>query len=250
MRLLLGDTSGSIRSISGDGNDSTGTTSDPTSNIDSLSRSVPRPTNAQALAALEAQWEATDKDAAVAGGFPEDVAEAYFMTLGILPRMRMLACGWTKPGDKMRLPTDAAWWAATYAHPLWAPLWTYANQVRASGATRPWSMDPQLASGEPGALSHSILGVASELAAITRLGHDVCAPYLIPRVRNVLPQPSAVCIARIGAKKKKDDRDKDTGERKRDEKVRAATNTGVVLLVGFAVYAITFHHKHGRWPWS
>lgn len=210
--------------------------------IDTLARLFPRPTNAQALAALDGLSQAADADAGVRQGLTELVAESYLMTLGVLPRMRFLASGWTNPGDKLRLPTDAAWWSATYKFPLWDVLFTFADIQEKAGLSPSVAWQQPLSEGDQGELSQTLLAVASELATIVRLKQDTCTPYIIPTKRGVLPTPSFACLAKVKGKEAIDER-----KQRKDDATRASwVKAG--LFFG-AIYVIAFHFRHGRVPW-
>ena len=63
-------------------------------------------------------------------GARSDVAESFAPPDGVFPRMRLLAWGWEKPGDKFKSPSDAAWWKKRYQFPLWNPIETYLVQMQ------------------------------------------------------------------------------------------------------------------------
>jgi hypothetical protein len=194
------------------------------------------------------------------------IAQSYLMTLGVLPRMRLLACGWTNPGDRFRSPMDAAWWSAPYGRPLWEPLLTYARAADAVTNVGPLQWDATLALGDAGALSHALSRVASELEVIHAAGHDVCAPFLIPTLEGVLPQPGASCLTRLGvtpvAKQQTASTptatdvttDVTVGPPQPDpssagKKPEPMSGTEMVVVAA-GVFALMYKHKHGRWPWQ
>jgi hypothetical protein len=144
-----------------------------------LASSYPRPTNAQAVTALDAfdQYVAGDL---IAQGVPEDWARAFALPDGIFPRMRLLAWGWVKPGDRFKQPTDKLWWAAPYKYPLWDPIATYLDAVTAhAGASEPgWHWDAAMAAGDSASLSHSFAAVVgNDWGAIRK---DASPKWLIP----------------------------------------------------------------------
>jgi hypothetical protein len=144
-----------------------------------LSSRFPRPTNAQAVAALDLMV-----DESAPAGLADNIARAYYPPDGILPRMRMLAWGWTKPGDKFKSPNDAAWWAATYQFPLWNPLTTLVQQLDIAGIAPAMALDEDLAKGDPAELSRSFPIVVAESGAVEA---DPSPKFLIPPGAGQLP---------------------------------------------------------------
>lgn len=151
------------------------------------------------------EW--TNADDARAGGIADVFASAYMMPLGILPRMRLLAFGWEKPGDTLRQPTDRAWWSKRYTsggfapRKLWEPLSTYVDKVVPN--TTP-HFPEDVAAMDATALARQRNATASELEDIQRVKADICAPFIIPARRGVVPTPETVCIARIEAARQGD----------------------------------------------
>lgn len=160
--------------------------------ISSLSSRYPKPTNAVALAATTAIWQPVDRDAGKALGLSEYVADAFAMPRGVLPRMRLLAGGWVRPGDKFK-ETDAAWWGQPYAYALWNPLATWAAFVEKAGIGAGWSWDDELAAGNASAVSRALALANDDLTTIKRLGYDKCAPWIIPTAKGAMPLPNPIC---------------------------------------------------------
>jgi hypothetical protein len=228
---------------------STGT--DPLTLINAASRAFPNATNAQALAACETLMEWDSADSGAKAGIPADAAQAFLMPDGILPRMRFLACGWVNPGDRFKSPTDSGWWGKAYGRPLWEPLRTYAKLLKSARAGQDtFRWNDKLSEGDAAELSQSMLAASSELVAITNMGHDVCAPFLIPRVDDVMPQPNAPCLVRLGIEDKRKERDKERKERKEEKQSEQTKTKATVLLLLGVAYIVAFHFKHGRAPWS
>ncbi len=126
-------------------------------------------------------------------GLRSDVAESFLLPDGVLPRMRLLAWGWTKKGDKFKSPSDTAWWKARYQFPLWAPLETYLDQATRSGNEPPavvW--DDDLASGDAAELSRSLPQVVQ--GDLPPVFEAPCPKWLIPPARGMLPIPNPACI--------------------------------------------------------
>jgi hypothetical protein len=175
--------------------------------ISSLSKRFPKPTNSVALAAIGAVWEATSADAAKKEGLREDIADAFLLPLGVLPRMRLLAVGWTKPGDSFKSAQDAGWWKRPWhkgGDYLWNPLATWAAAIQKAGLGGNFGFDEEIAKGYPEAISDAIAGVRVDLKLIQDARADICAPYLIPRVKGVIPDPQVVCLARVAAEQNRE----------------------------------------------
>jgi hypothetical protein len=157
----------------------------------------PSPTNAQALAALTAFTEPVDVDAAIATGERSDVALAYYTPTGILPRMRLLAAGFVKKGDKYKLPSDETWWKRKYAYPLWPVLraWLKVARHPSGGATH---LDESLAAGDRASLSQQLVAIDSDLQALSDSGLlGGKPPYLIPSTETMPITNHAVPIGVI-----------------------------------------------------
>lgn len=157
-----------------------------------LSSSYPIPTNAQAAAALDSFTQWVSADAAIAAGYPES-ARAFLAPYGVFPRMRLLAWGWTKPGDKFRQADDAAWWRRRYAHKLWPAIETYVAIAEQAGIGPPGVLwDKEMASGDPAELSRSLATVVE--LDLPPVNEAPCPRYLIPPTRGMLPIPNPSCI--------------------------------------------------------
>ena len=171
----------------------------PREQFNSLSKRFPNPSNAVAIAALGAIFEFDSSDSGVAAGLRADVARSFLQPLGIIPRMRLLAAGWTKPGDSFRKSTDSQWWRKRYAHRLWEPLGTWVDLLEKANLGQRFEFDEAIAKAEPSALSAEIAGAAVDLQVIQQAHADICAPFIIPGRRGALPEPNVVCLARIEA---------------------------------------------------
>lgn len=153
----------------------------PQTLLEQMASKWPSPSNAQALAALTAFTEPADNLAAIASGEPESVAMAYYTPTGILPRMRLLAAGFTRKGDKFKSATDRAWWTARYAHPLWPVLRAWLRNAR-NPSGGPTHLSDDVANADAGALSQELLAINDELRAIGESGLlGMSPPYLIPK---------------------------------------------------------------------
>lgn len=195
----------------------------------SLRGRFPRPTNALALAALEGVPQWTDASNAIAGGFPALASQQYMAPDGVLPRMRLIACGWLTPGDSFRRPEDGAWWQSPYRYALWPQLATYATLVDQIDprVRHVMTWDEQVAAGDSGAISQSLQLTVAELKDVLEAP---CPRWIIPPSGG-LPVANPECARK--------DRDK-----LRDEldKVHPAPSSSsslwwVLLLVGLA-YAV------------
>ena len=115
--------------------------------------------------------------------------------------MRLLAVGWTKPGDKFKAPDDKAWWGKRYAHPLWPGLKTWVAVIDNSrlGGNVAWS--EEIANGNTSAISRELGQIADELRTIETEKCDHCAPYIIPKRENTWPLPNVVCLTSITVRK-------------------------------------------------
>lgn len=169
--------------------------------IKQLSARFPKPSNAQALAALAALFE-VDVATAEAAGWDHFVAQAWFVPLGILPRMRLNACGWKGAGDRFHDATDSAWWDKEYDGPLWVPLATYVK-THPTAASQ-WFLDEQLVLGDSTSLSTELGNVTADLAAVVGAFADKCQPYLVPRVLGVQPIASIACLTLVAGRQKVD----------------------------------------------
>lgn len=157
-----------------------------------LASSYPNPTNAQAVAALDS-FSQPDAASLIGGGLREDVAASFLLPDGVFPRMRLLAWGWTKKGDRFRSPQDASWWKARYQYPLWQPIETYIDQLTRSGVDAPSVMwDEALAAGSPEELSYSVSAVVQQ--DLPPVNEAPCPKWLIPPGRGMLPIPNPSCL--------------------------------------------------------
>lgn len=176
----------------GIGAPTTTSTTTPLETVRSLRSAFPNPTNAQAFAALEAfvRWDARSL---MANGVREDVAQSFALPDGVFPRMRLLAWGWTKQGDRFKSPSDTAWWKKTYQFPLWNPLETYIDQLSRSDVDMgPYVWNDDLASGDPAELSMSLPAVVQE--DLPPVNEAPCPKWLIPPSRGQLPIPNPACL--------------------------------------------------------
>jgi len=123
----------------------------------------------------------------------ENFARGFLLPDGVLPRMRLLAWGWEKPGDKFKSPSDASWWKRRYQFPLWAPLETYLDQVARQGHEPPvLQWDDDLAAGDPAELSRSLPSVVQY--DLTAVSEAPCPKWIIPPSRGMLPIPNPKCF--------------------------------------------------------
>lgn len=170
--------------------------------LQELSTRYPRPTNAQALAALRAFGHATSSaEAAERAGFPSSTARSFCLPLGILPRMRLRAAGWRKPGDAIRVSTSDEW-TAPYDGALWEPLGTFVDQAAKTSIEQGAHLDEDLARADSPALAQAADDLAAELAIIREALADRCEPFFVPRRRGAMPVPNTVCMASIEARRR------------------------------------------------
>jgi hypothetical protein len=130
----------------------------------------------------------------IAHGMREDFARSFLPPDGILPRMRLLAWGWTKQGDRFKSPSDAAWWKSTYQYPLWNPLETYVDQLERAGASPIVHWDDDLAAGNATLLSYSLPAVVQD--DLPPVNEAPCPKWLIPPGKGMLPIPNPACLAK------------------------------------------------------
>jgi len=161
----------------------------PLAAIRTLSSTYPSPTNAQAIAALDS-FAAVTADQAIADGVREDVARSFYGPDGVLPRMRLLAWGWTNPGDLLRPPSDRKWWQAAYGRPLWNVLETLFSQLGDNAQPLQW--DAQEAAGDEAELSRSYAAVVAD--DLPPVNEAPCPRYLIPPGRGQMPIPNPECL--------------------------------------------------------
>jgi len=157
-----------------------------------LASRYPNPTNAQAVAALDAIWQADTAESAIAAGWREDVASAFLPPDGIFPRMRLLAWGWTKPGDKFKSPSDAKWWRSRYQYPLWNPIETWLDQALRGGHVDSFVWEDDLAAGDPAELSRSLPAVVRD--DLPPVSEAPCPKWLIPPGRGMMPIANPECL--------------------------------------------------------
>lgn len=159
-----------------------------------------------AIAALSAAFEPINADAAMRAGIGEQAAVRFCLPLGVLARLRLVACGWKNPGDKFKLATDAAWWKRPHDLPntFWPTLGTWVDLCEAGNVGGNWAFNQAIADGDPTALSSELAGAEDDLRAIELAKADVCLPFLPANKRGVLPSGNTACLARIGVGKEID----------------------------------------------
>ncbi|HZV63436.1 MAG TPA: hypothetical protein VFG03_00800 [Telluria sp.] len=156
-----------------------------------LASSYPTPTNAQAVAALDS-FSQPDAASLIGDGVREDVASSFLLPDGVFPRMRLLAWGWTKKGDKFKSPQDASWWRARYQYPLWQPIETYFDQMTRNGNAPSVLWDELLAKGDPAELSYAVSAVVQQ--DLPPVNEAPCPRWLIPPGRGMLPIANPSCL--------------------------------------------------------
>ena len=170
-----------------------------------LSKAFPTPTNAQALAACVAPFE-------ISGGvaFPADAktkwAQPWMLPVGVIPRMRLAACGWTKPGDVLKAADDAAWWGAPFEMrapfslpkvSVWVTLATYVATVEANAHDTTWVLTQSLFDGDSSSISTELANIADDLAAMmvkpkgSTAAFGDCAPFV------AIPRPGAQPVLNV-----------------------------------------------------
>lgn len=179
------------------------------------------------------QWDTADH--AIEAGVDETTARSFLQPDGILTRMRALACGWTKPGDKLRDPSDRAWWSRTYAFPLWNPLATYVDRISnvTPDAVR-GTFDEALAAGDSTALSQFLADHMQ--AEITDLLEAPCPQWIIPPGKGQMPVPNPDCAAKENDRLR---REKETRRKQREElqRQKGFDIVSVLLVVGIGYLA-------------
>lgn len=156
--------------------------------ISKLSSQSSTPTNAIALAVLDAlpQWATAAE--AVAAGVPAGVAQAFLPPSGIFPWMRVVAFG--LDGGLVRDPADADWWAQPFPLELYAPAGTWADIVAKQGNTH-FAWDDALASGDSSAIAQTMMASAQELEDVVE--SEACPKFIVPKTRGMLPVPNPQC---------------------------------------------------------
>lgn len=151
----------------------------------------PSPTNAIAVAALDsfAQTSATQ---AIGDGLPELIARSFLGPDGVFPRMRLLAWGWEKKGDKLRPPADVTWWRGRYKFPLWDPVITYLTQATNAGIAPPIVWDEELARGDAAELARTLPALVE--GDLPPVNEAPCPKWLIPPGKGMTPIPNPSCI--------------------------------------------------------
>lgn len=166
-------------------------------------------------------------------GMREDVAASFLLPDGIFPRMRLLAWGWTKKGDRFKSPSDATWWKARYQFPLWAPLETYMQLASASGNEPPGVLwDDELAAGDQAELSRALPAVVQQ--DLPPVNEAPCPRWLIPPGRGMMPIANPDCI--------KPDKDKIRDEIDKVHR-RGNDDWATWLLLGVLAYLVLEDRK-------
>lgn len=155
-----------------------------------------------ALAALGAVFNGTSEQGTKAG-LTSLVAERFMLPLGVIPRLRLLACGWRNPGDKFKRADDAAWWKTPHISGtnFWATFGTYVDKLEQTNVGGNWNFDQRIVDGDAAAISTEIAAAQDDLEHIQAAKADVCLPYFTVTKRGALPDPNLVCLAKIGAPK-------------------------------------------------
>jgi hypothetical protein len=156
--------------------------------ITSLASTFPTPTNALAVAALDAvpQWATATE--AIAAGIPEPLANSFLPPHGVMPWMRLVAFGYDS-GD-IKAPEDTAWWAAPYALDLYSALGTWVDALAGSGHTS-FAWDQQTADGDSGSIAQSLTVSATELEDVVE--QEACPKFIMPKKRGQMPIPNPKC---------------------------------------------------------
>lgn len=163
----------------------------PLEAVRSLASRFQTPTNAIAVAALDS-FSQPGAEQAIGEGMSEEVARSFLGPDGIFPRMRLLAWGWEKKGDKFRPVSDRAWWRARYKFPLWDPVITYIDQATQAGIAPPIVWDEELASGDAAELGRTLSAVVQ--SDLPPVDSEPCPKWLIPPGRGMLPIPNPKCL--------------------------------------------------------
>lgn len=151
-----------------------------------------------------ALWQPADAKTAVGLGVSEMAADAFLMPKGILPRLALLACGYSGRGDKLRTPADRDWWKAPFGRALWEPLATWASIADKAGVGGNWDWEQDTADGISPSLDHAIATVRGDLDGIIAAKWDHCDPYIIPSRAGAMPLPNVTCVPRAATDPIKD----------------------------------------------
>lgn len=152
-------------------------------------RQFPRPTNAEALALLEAFGQPP---------LDGDAYQVYQSDDGVMPRFRLTAAGWVNPGDVLRTAPDELWWRRPYLYSsrLYAALAAQAHSseqyMAATGTSVAPVFDADLARGDESALAHELVGVKAALANIYASGTQSSPPWLWTSSGIPMPNPKDV----------------------------------------------------------
>lgn len=185
------------------GDDTIPTVQDPRQAISSLSRKFPKPSNALAIAVLAGVWEGTNATVGVQAGLPQDVANRFLHPLGIIPRLRLVACGWKNPGDKFKLATDTLYWKRPYDLPLsfWPSVQTWVDLLAKANVGGNFVFEQAVADADPAALSRAIVRAEEDLRELQTSKTDVCLPFIPSTKTGVLPSANNACLVRLGVGK-------------------------------------------------
>jgi hypothetical protein len=139
-------------------------------------------------------------------------AEPWMLPFGVLPRMRLAACGWTKPGDAFKAFDDAAWWSAPFemrapfslpAVSVWTALATYAATVEVNAKDVTWILTQALFDGDSSSISTELANIADDLSAISvkqkgaAASPAECAPYVAIARAGAQPIINPACITKV-----------------------------------------------------
>ena len=156
--------------------------------ITKLASDSSTPTNALALAVLDALPQHSTADEAIKAGVPEAAARAFLPSQGVFPWMRLVAFGLDE--GVFRDPTDTEWWSAPYALELYAPAGTWADIMAGRGDTH-FGWDEQLATGDSSAIAQSLAMSAQEIEDVVE--QEGCPKWIPNKVRGLLPTPNPKC---------------------------------------------------------
>lgn len=205
----------------------------------------PRPTNAQALAALRAfGWATGTADAAIAAGIRPTVARAFCLPLGVFPWLRLRTGGWRKRGGKLR-DAESPLWREPFDGAVWNVVGTFVDEVakleRAGalpGGAQGAQWNDRLAAADPVAVAEALEELAGELAVLHEEKADVCQAYKVPRSRGVLPKADPVCLGTIAIARRAKDVEKIIPRRGKGD-------GGTLVVVGL-VYILTRRRRKKR----
>lgn len=115
---------------------------------------------------------------------------------GVIPRLELLACGWSSGDDKLLSPTDPKW-KALYPRQLWEPLATWAVLLDKANLGGSWAWDQDVADANPAALTRALGRARDDLDAIVAAKWDLCWPWIPSTKAGTMPVMNMTCSPRV-----------------------------------------------------